>query len=432
MKKTHIYTQNSKKGLILRGVTYLFFAFLNRGLPFLLLPVYSRCLTPEDYGVYALFLTAVAIANPFLTFCWHSGIAYVYFNKNLDIRQYVSTFFLVSLFLLALLESVLYTLTFFSIGPWTVPTFLLLAPINTLGQILISVVSAMWQVKERPIAFGVFQLCCAIIKAVLNLCSVFLLRLGWKGLLMSETIFYITIIFIAVIVLYRLKWLGGEFDIKHLKTGLKLGLGFVPGVIANLLNDSLGRILLANRFSVDTVGIYSMGQKLGSVTGLYTTSLNNVYQPWFFKKINQKDRDLNKKIFYSLILASLSILIFSGSAGIAMQLISSFILGPAFKNAIPYFWLSLLSFSIIGIYSLLAYIIYSTGRTWILSCLTGLAAATNITLTWIFLDIFGVIGVGYASILAWTLILLLIIPIAFREWQRMQGAQEHYEDINRK
>ena len=407
-----------RRALLSRGAVYLFFAFFNRSLPFLLLPVYSRCLTPEDYGVYALFLTAVTIANPFLTLCWHNALAYIYFNESFEIRRYVSSFLLVSLGLLALQEGALYLLTFVPLGRWAVPTFLLLAPVNALGMILISVVAAMWQVRERPLAFGLFQLFCAAAKATMNLCSVFLLRLGWRGLLASETLFYLIGIAVSLTLLYRAGWLGWAFDRRHLKVGLKLGLGFFPGTLANILNDSIGRILLADRFSVDAVGVYSMGQKLGTVAGLYTTSLHNVYQPWFFKKVNQGGKDLGRKIFRSLVLASSSILIFSGTAGLAMQLISSFVLGSAFRGAMPYFWLSLLSFSIVGIYGLLGYVIYSTGRTWILSCLTGMAALTNISLTWIFLNVFGVIGAGYASVLAWLLILLVAIPVTLREWRR--------------
>ena len=407
-----------RRALLSRGAVYLFFAFFNRSLPFLLLPVYSRCLTPEDYGVYALFLTAVTIANPFLTFCWHNALAYIYFNESFDIRRYVSTFLLVSLGLLALQEGTLYLLTFVPLGSWTVPTFLLLAPINTLGLILISVVSVMWQVQERPLAFGLFQLFCAAAKATMNLSSVFLLRLGWRGLLASETLFYLIGIVAALVLLRRAGWLGWAFDRRHFKVGLKLGLGFFPGVLANILNDSIGRILLADRFSVDAVGVYSMGQKLGTVARLYTASLHNVYQPWFFKKINQGGKDLGRKIFLSLVLASSSILLFSGTAGLAMQLISGFVLGPAFRDAMPHFWLSLLSFSIVGIYYRLAYVIYSTGRTWILSCLTGMAALANISLTWIFLDVFGVIGAGYASATSWFLILLVSIPVALRVWRR--------------
>ncbi|MBQ9564593.1 MAG: oligosaccharide flippase family protein, partial [Synergistaceae bacterium] len=310
-----------RKSLLSRGAIYLFFAFLNRSMPFLLLPVYSRCLTTEDYGIYALFLTAVNIANPFLTLCWNNAIAYIYFNKYFDIRRYVSTFVLISVGLLAAQEGVLYLLSFAHLGRWAVPLFLLLTPLNALGLALISVVNAMWQVHERPLAFGLFQMFCAGGKAAMNLCVVFMLRLGWRGLLASETLFYLIATVVTLTILCRAGWLGWTFDTQHLKAGLKLGVGFLPGTLANLLNDSIGRILLADRFTVTDVGVYSMGQKLGTVTGLYTASLNNVYQPWFFKKLHQGGKGVGRRIFLSLIVASASILVFAGTAGIAMWLI---------------------------------------------------------------------------------------------------------------
>ena len=169
MKRYNLNILRQKKDLISRGLLYLLFSFLNRGLPFLLLPVYSRCLTPEDYGIYALFLTAVTISNPFLTLCWPSAIAFIYFNKEFDICRYVSTFFMVSLGLLTIQESLLCLLIFWSLVQWTVPTFLLLAPINALNLILMTIVTIMYQVKERPVAFGTFNLFCSILKAIMNL-----------------------------------------------------------------------------------------------------------------------------------------------------------------------------------------------------------------------------------------------------------------------
>jgi len=412
------------RGFLSRGATYLFFSFLNQGISFLLLPIYSRCLTQEDYGIYALFLIVVMVSDSFLTFCVHDAVPNVYFDRRFDIRTYVSTFIFFTFTLLALQELLLFFVLRLCVDG-ELRWFFLLAPWNAMGKILLALVAWMWQLREQAFSFGLFQSFCVIARLVLNLTSVLLLRLEWRGLLISETVYYIGASAAAMLILRRSGWIARVFDWHCLRWGLKFGLGTLPGNLAIMLNDSVGRVFLADKFPLSAVGVYSMGQKLGSVTGIYTSSLLNVYRPWLFKVLSGGVRDGTRtKILRTQILACLSIMLFSVCVGTGVQFLSALILGRKFLDSLPYFWLSLISFTLTGMFSLPALLIYYARRTWTLSCLTVAAVVLNIGLTWLFLRAFGMIGAGYAPALAWGIVLLTTVPVTVWVWRWNIAKQE--------
>lgn len=398
---------------------YLFFSFFNKGISFLLLPFYARYLTQQEYGAYALFLTVVLAVDPFLTFCVHDAVTYVYFHSCFKINVYVGTFvtFCFSLFLIQ--ESVFFLLTFLSFGGWSIPSFLLLAPLVAMANIFRAVLGWMWQVREQPAQYGIFHFFSTLLKCLCNIGAVGFLGLGWKGLLWAESLYALVFLSAAIIILKRSAWLDWSFDLQYLKFGLRFGVGYMPSVFAFLLNDSVGRLFLAGSVSLADVGVYSMGQKLGSVVALYSSAFTSVYQPWLFRTLaGQKDGHVGQKILQSLIGAVFSVFAFALLCGGSIWSLGSWILGRGFQESMPYVYLSILASVAVGLYSIFTKLIVYTGRTWIISSLTVFAVGANVFLTWSLMRAYGMIGVGYAPFGAWSLTLCITVWAMWIVWRR--------------
>jgi O-antigen/teichoic acid export membrane protein len=67
-------------------------------------------------------------------------------------------------------------------------------------------------------------------------------------------------------------------------------------------------------------------------------------------------------------------------------------------------------------YTIVSLFIYHTGKSWILSLLTGTAVGLNAFLTWYFLRTFGMIGAAYAPVLALGVTLILSMTAALKLW----------------
>jgi len=394
---------------------YTFFAFLNRGMSFLLIPLFTRFLTPEDYGIYALFLTAVLISEPFITLCVHDAIGIVYYKQEqFNINAYVSTFMFFCagtiLFQMMLIGSVLLAKPFGVI----LPTVFLLAPLVAFSYTMLYVLGLMWQLQETPIPFGKFNLFYTSSRLSLQMIVVAVLSGGWQGILWVQSILAVITILLGFMFLRKNGWLSLCFKWECLRYGLKFGVAFIPNAVSTRLNESIGRLLVGQKFDLSQVGIYSAGHKMGGIMGVYNQAFLMAYRPWILKKLSGDVRQERLKIILSVGFAFASIVGFALVGSLGMYMFSGFVLGENFEKSVVFVFWAVSSYSLHGMYNVVSLFIYQTGKSWILSLLTMTTVSVNALFTWYFLQAFGLIGAAYAPVLAWAFTLALAIAVAVK------------------
>jgi O-antigen/teichoic acid export membrane protein len=407
-----------KKRFLKHVLCYTVFSFLNKGISFLMVPFFTRYLTPEDYGIYALFLSAVIICEPLLTFSINDTILFAYYDHSrFAIGEYIGTFFLFCASMLILQISCLGVLIFVSWRNDTFLSFLLLAPFVAMSSVMVSVVGCMWQIKEKPVSYGIFNFYFVSLQLFFNVWATAFLRLGWQGLLYTQGIVALLTILSVLVLLKKNGWLCFCFDKEYLRFGFKLGLGFLPNLFAMKLNNSMGRFFISQKFNLTATGIYAMGQKLGSVVEIYNYSFFNAYRPWLLGKLMGDVRRDKKNIIFSVVLAWFSILFFAWGGSFCVYILSGMILGENFEKAVVYVFWSASAYALDGMFWVVAFFIYCTAKSWLISLLTVTATGLNALFTWQFLRMFGIIGVMYAPVLAWGIMLVFSVVIAINLWK---------------
>jgi O-antigen/teichoic acid export membrane protein len=185
----------------------------------------------------------------------------------------------------------------------------------------------------------------------------------------------------------------------------------MPNAFAVRFSDSTGKLFMSRMFTLTETGIYAAGQKLGGVVNVYNLAFWNTYRPWLFKKLAGGGAREKRKILLSVPLAFASTLLFAWGGSLGMYLFSGFLLGKDFSGAMVYVFWSASAYALHGMYSVVALFIYHTGKSWILSLLTGTAVGLNAFFTWYFLRVSGMIGAAYAPVLAWGTALVLAAVI---------------------
>ena len=65
--------------------------FVNSAIPFLMLPVYTRYLSPYDYGIVATFQILVSFISPFIGLSLTGAISVKYYdNSGIDLPKYIT------------------------------------------------------------------------------------------------------------------------------------------------------------------------------------------------------------------------------------------------------------------------------------------------------------------------------------------------------
>ena len=80
----------NNKNLIKNISFFTFFNVINSAIPFLLLPVLTVYLTPEDYGIIDIFFNISLIATPLVGLSIVQAISRYYF-EDIDLPKFVAT-----------------------------------------------------------------------------------------------------------------------------------------------------------------------------------------------------------------------------------------------------------------------------------------------------------------------------------------------------
>jgi O-antigen/teichoic acid export membrane protein len=286
-----------KNYLLKNSLIYTAGNVLPKVVSFLLLPLITRFLTPQDYGV----VTAIGAIIMFLQMTsglqMNAGFARCYFDYHDEQKQgellgtaLLSNLLLNGAFITAclILRPALQSLypeipfiPFYIIGILTVP----LVMVADLVQLL-------FRMQERPIPF----VCISIFRFLTNIgflsLLVFWKKMGALGLLLSSLLAAaISIPFILWLArrYVRLIWRRGMFrDMLH------FGLQTVPYMISAAFMTNADRYLVNRLATTEQLGLYGIAWKFAMVFGVLTGAVMMSYDPHFFKTASREPPDQAK------------------------------------------------------------------------------------------------------------------------------------------
>lgn len=86
------------KKVITNSAIYIGFDVLNKAIPFLLLPIMTKYLSPTEYGILAAYQALVAFFIIVISLDTHSGLGVNYYKLSQDeLKKYISAIISISL-----------------------------------------------------------------------------------------------------------------------------------------------------------------------------------------------------------------------------------------------------------------------------------------------------------------------------------------------
>lgn len=342
---------------------YFFGSALNGIVPLALAPVFTRHLTPEDYGLVATAMVLMNIFSIFQGINARGLIARVHFDKNSDhLRQIVSTATWFSL----LLSIVLLALVFLFGEPLaTFASF----PANWLPWIVvlgfIAVVrgnyEGMLQARKEPLRFIANQSLECVLNAGLSVLLVVGLNWDWRGRMTGSLVAGgLVACLCAWGMAVRLGLLRFEMQRAALREILHFSIPLIPHVLGGWVMTMSTRLFLNNMASVADTGLFSLAYNLAGPLNIATASFNKTFYPWLFEKLSHEEQLDKVRLCRRLLLLAAAMPVGGALFGLGVNTILPWLVGPEFYGAAPYvFWLSL-AMATQGIYMIFGnFIIYS-------------------------------------------------------------------------
>lgn len=278
-----------KKKQIKNSMLYLAPMAVSSVLPLISLPIFTRILTKEDYGVLALAQVYATFVSGLSNFGLIIGYERNFFQyreqKSVAQLLYSTLAFVVSAFLLCAL------FTYFlrdRLSQWIIGS-----PSN--GNLLFWSFCATGIVSVKNYYLTYFKnaenakafVWCTIDESILGIifslfCVVYL-RVGVIGLVWGQLAASLIILLILSIIF--LKLYAPAFNREILKESLKISIPLTPKIFFGVIGNQFDKYMIGLLATVGGVGIYSIGQKVAYVVFSYMTALQNVYSPQVYKRM---------------------------------------------------------------------------------------------------------------------------------------------------
>lgn len=384
---------------------YTISSFINAALPLILLPILTRKLSPEDYGIVAMFQIAVSLIYPFIGMNLESSIGRKYFDKDYsDFPSYIGNcFFLVGISFS--IVTVLFWLNIDYIQKITLISeswlkYILLVAVT---QFITTVVLIIYRVKVKPIKYGILQISQSILNVGLTILFVVVLNKTWDGRIGAQIITSVVFAIISVIVLYNIKHLSFNIKKADIQHALKFGVPLIPHAIGGMLFTSIDRFFLTKLIGLEQTGNYTVAYQIGAVIGIITTSFNNAYGPWLFEKLNRDDLQIKKRIVSFTYIYF--ILLFIGGMFLVFlfPFISAIFVGESYTSTGTHSTFIILGYVFQGMYFMVTNYIFYSHKTHILAFVTISVGLIKIPITYYAILWAGAVGASISFGISWLL-----------------------------
>ena len=376
---------------------YLVSNILNAIIPFLLLPILTRYLSPLEYGQIAMFQTLLTGISTFVGLNSVGAANRKFYDSDIDeivLKQFNGSCFQI------LIGSSLFTFVGVFLFQNQLSEFLAIPTSWILASVIISVfgfITSMrlgqWQIRSQAKWFGILQVSSSLVNMLLSLLFVIILTKGAQGRIDAQVITAIVVAIIALILLYKDKLLQIKiWKPQQIKEALSFGVPLIPHHVGFFLISAVDRFVINQKLGLSDAGIYMVAVQLSSAMVIVFDAINKAYVPWLFERLKRDDNKEKLQIvkytyFYFIVVLCIAFI--------------SFIIGPFFITLIAgdkYIeagkiigWLCL-GQAFGGMYLMVTNYIFFAKKTGKLALVTFITGVINLVLLIILVDQFGLIG----------------------------------------
>lgn len=393
---------NIKKSSFVSGVgVYLFSNILNATIPFILLPILTRYLSPTQYGEVAMFQVFLGALGAFVGAIFVGAAGRKYYDSNLD-KEELAEFIGSCIQLIAISSIIVFSVLFIfqqQFSEWLSlkPSYVLFAVLVASFSVIINIRLGQWQVQKQAIKYGALQISQSLLNMLLSLMLVVVMLKGAEGRINAQII--VSTFFLAI-ALYLLKkdsllnifiWRKG-----YLAEALKFGIPLMPHIAGGFLLTTVDRIVINKEIGLAEAGIYMVAVQLTAAVGIVFDAINKAYVPWLFEQLKSDQLAQKQKIvkltyaWFILIILGVMLAFVIGPPLVV------FIAGDQYAQAGKVVgWLAL-GQGFQGMYLMVTNYIFYSKRTGLLSIASISSGILNLILLIVLVRIFGLEGASIA------------------------------------
>jgi O-antigen/teichoic acid export membrane protein len=395
----------NKEQQIKNSFTYLLPTITTSFLPFLTIPIFTRILTKEDYGVFALAQVYAIFVSGLANFGMTAAYERDYFQYRDDPLRTAKLLYSVLLFVMLnflLLAGLTYvfrgTLSKLIIGSPEYGNILFWAFCAYFFYSVNYYYLTYFKNSETARDFVAYTIVGTLINLIISFFLVAYLRIGVIGLIYAQ-LFSGATIFGSLSYKFTTS-LPFSLNMPILTKSLQIAYPLTPRIFLGVIGTQFDKYMIGLLASVGGVGIYSIGQRISYIIFTYMTAIENVFSPQVYKRMfDLQDKGGTAIGKYLTPFAYISIFLALLVALFSEEIIS-ILTPPSFHGAIDIVAVLSMYYGLLFFGKLNGPQLIFTKKTHITSLLTMGRIGINVGLNIPFIMRWGAIGAAWATLLA--------------------------------
>lgn len=398
---------------------YSITSILQKGIGFLLLPLYTLYLTPEDYGITGIVNSFTSVLTLFFTLSLNGAVQRYYYIYNKD-KEKLKDFF-GSIFLFVFFNSLLLSMIIISFQDWLIAPFikgiefypyLFIGIITVIFSPIYTIYQGLLQTMQKGKSYGLNSLLHFGLMVILNVLFIVVFKWGAPGQLLSYLFTAIVFGLYSIYSLYKKKIINLKFHFSYIKEALSYSIPLLPHNLSSSIAALLSRIILNNQVSTASAGLFNISSQFMMIIDIIQMSVNNAYVPWFYGEMN-KGKVAHEKIISFSDIVSKGYLLISVAMSFVIKEVIQIFLPESYLLAWTLVPIMVVAYQFKSIY--LFYVntlFYNTKSTKYIFIASVSGSLINIIVSAIFTRELGLITPAFATLAQWIITAIIVIGLS--------------------
>ena len=381
------------------GMFFLICTVLQNGLNIISLPIFTRLLSKEQYGLSSMYFAWNDLFAIVCTFRFSYGV----FDKGMIKYKEEKDVFESSLLGLSMTITGISFCVFLVfrdvIADWLNLSFGLC--VSMFCYQLFAPALMFWTNRSKfdynYKAYSAVTICASVGITLINILSVLYLD-GDKGInkILSYQSMWILVNIIVAICIFNKGRIFFRRDIW--KYALQYNIPLLPYFFSTVVLDKMDRVMITDICGKSDVALYSVSYSLANLMILFTSAIGGTFTPWIYNKLSTKDyKDISKItniILVTFMGISFAFMLFAPEV---IKLFAS----EDYYEAIYVIPPVVASNFFILVYSLVSKIEYYYEKTKMVALISIITALCNVILNYLFIPKFGYIAAAYTTLISY-------------------------------
>lgn len=390
--------------LLKHSKNYISAEVLTKGLAFITLPIFTRLMSPAEYGVLSIFVSFTGILAIVFGFGIRGAISRYYYEKTDDFFKYFSSNFWFIIIASIVLTGILFVLRDGLQSFLKIPYGMIyIAMVITIPQVIYELYQAYLTSAKNSSRVAKLNVIFALVSTSLAILIMYNMteeRYYAKAIAQSVG----ALLMLGITVWFLKSHVVFNIDKAHLKYSLIFGLPIVMHLLSQNILNSFDQIIINQLVGSKETGLYSVAYKIGMIQSIISMGILRSWTPIFYEKLNEnKVTDINllaKK--YGLIVGLVAVILIFFS-----QEVITILVDKEYYEALSLIPIIIVSYFFFFMYTMYVNYAFYHKKTKNVAFFTIIAGCLNIGLNYLLIPKYGYAAAAWTTLVSYAILFIL-------------------------